>query len=272
MERNNWKVIVTLLLPVFFLTFFLLIGSLLFTVTSNLSVLKDKFIQVVSSTHFIASYLTTLKIGLVVVLVSATLSYPLAYYSRFYNQKLSKVMDAVVFIPLMVNPLIRSLGWIIILGKEGFVNWLLIKLGVINAPLRILYTDAAVEIGLLELFFPFMYTATASSMENIPYELVMSARSLGASSLRVFKDVVFPLSISGFMTGASIVMAGCAAAFVTPSILGGLKVRTLSILLREYVDITLDWDAATIVAIMILLTVFVFIAGINLLKKLLTKW
>jgi len=272
MERNNWKIIIILLLPALFSIFFLLLGSLLFTISSNFSSLKDKFVQVVFSSYFITSYLTTLKIGLVVVVASAILSYPLAFYSHFYNQKLSKVMDAIVFIPLMVNPLIRSLGWMIILGREGFINWLLIKLGVINMPLRILYTDIAVEIGLLELFFPFMYTAIASSMENIPYELVMSAKSLGASSLRVFKDIVFPLSITGFMTGASIVMAGCAAAFVTPSILGGLKVRTLSILLREYVDITLDWDAATIIAIVILLTVFGFIAGINLLKKLFMRW
>jgi putative spermidine/putrescine transport system permease protein len=160
----------------------------------------------------------------------------------------------------------------IILGKEGFINWLFIKLNIINSPLTILYTEVAVEIGLLELFFPFMYTAIASSMENIPYELIMSARSLGANSLRIFKDVIFPLSINGFMTGASLVMAGCAAAFVTPSILGGMKVRTLSIVLRDYVDVTLDWDAATIIAISILITVFGFIAGINLLRKALLRW
>jgi len=272
MERNNWIVITLFLFPAFFFIFFLLLGSLLFTVFSNFNNLKDKFVEVVSSSYFIASYFTTLKIGLVVVIASAVLSYPLAFYSYFYNPKLSRVIDAVVFIPLMVNPLIRSLGWMIILGREGLINWLLIKLRVINAPLRILYTDIAVEIGLLELFFPFMYTAIASSMENIPYELVMSAKSLGAGPLRVFKDIVFPLSITGFMTGASIVMAGCSAAFVTPSILGGLKVRTLSILLREYVDITLDWDAATIIAIVILLTVFAFITGVNLLKKLLMRW
>jgi putative spermidine/putrescine transport system permease protein len=272
MERNNWIVITLFLFPAFFFIFFLLLGSLLFTVFSNFNNLKDKFVDVVSSSYFIASYFTTLKIGLVVVIASAVLSYPLAFYSHFYNPKLSRVIDAVVFIPLMVNPLIRSLGWMIILGREGLINWLLIKLSVINAPLRILYTDIAVEIGLLELFFPFMYTAIASSMENIPYELVMSAKSLGAGPLRVFKDIVFPSSITGFMTGASIVMAGCAAAFVTPSILGGLKVRTLSILLREYVDITLDWDAATIIAIVILLTVFAFITGVNLLKKLLMRW
>jgi putative spermidine/putrescine transport system permease protein len=271
MERNNWMIAI-LSFPILFFIFFLLFGSILFVIFSNLSSIKDKFIPVFSSGYFIFSYLTTLKIGLVVVIVSAALSYPLAFYSHFYNQKLSRMMDIIVFIPLMVNPLIRSLGWMIILGKEGLINWLLMKLGIINSPLRILYTDIAVEIGLLELFFPFMYTAIASSMENIPYETVMSASSLGAGSLRVFKDVVFPLSITGFMTGASIVMVGCAAAFVTPSILGGMKVKTLSIILREYVDVTLDWDAATIIAIAILLTAFGFIAGISLLKRLLLRW
>ncbi|MDT7889411.1 MAG: ABC transporter permease [Desulfurococcales archaeon] len=271
MEKNKWA-IAALLLPTLSFIFFLLLGSILFTIISSFTSLKNKFIQVVSSEYFITSYLTTLKIGLVVVIASAALSYPLAIYSHFYNRKLSRVMDIMVFIPLMINPIIRSLGWMIILGKEGFINWLFIKLNIINSPLTILYTEVAVEIGLLELFFPFMYTAIASSMENIPYELIMSARSLGANSLRIFKDVIFPLSINGFMTGASLVMAGCAAAFVTPSILGGMKVRTLSIVLRDYVDVTLDWDAATIIAISILITVFGFIAGINLLRKALLRW
>lgn len=270
MERDNIKVAL-FLTPTLFLLIFVLLGSILFTIFSDISDINEKLAPTITSKYFISAYVTTLKIGFSVVVFSALLSYPLALYSHFINKKLSRIMDVIVFVPLMVNPLIRSFGWMIILGKEGLFNWILIKIGIINTPLQILYTDKAVQIGLLELFFPFMYTAIASSLENISHEIILSAKSLGASSLRVFKDIIFPLSITGFLTGASIVMAGCCAAFVTPSILGGLKVRTLSMLLREYVDVTVDWGAATIVALAIMITVLLFVLGINLLKRALSR-
>ncbi|MEM4489039.1 MAG: ABC transporter permease subunit [Desulfurococcaceae archaeon] len=89
----------------------------------------------------------------------------------------------------------------IILGREGLLNTLLLSLNIVSIPLRILYTDVAVELGLTELFLPFMYLSISSALENIPEEYVMAAPSLGAGSFRAFVDIVFPLSITGFITG-----------------------------------------------------------------------
>ncbi|MEM3964375.1 MAG: ABC transporter permease [Thermofilaceae archaeon] len=263
---------VFLLIPSLAFLTLVLIGSVTVTLAISFNEVISKFVQIVTSRYFVSAYLTTIKIGFVVIAFTALLSYPLAIYGRFKSPKLKSFFDAIVFTPLMVNPLIRAFGWMIILGKEGLLNTLLLSLNIVSTPLRILYTDVAVELGLTELFLPFMYLSISSALENIPEEYVMAARSLGASSFRAFVDIVFPLSITGFITGSAIVMTGCAAAFVTPSILGGLRVKTLSILLREYVDVVPDWVAATIIALMILATVLAIILGLNLVKRVIAKW
>lgn len=260
------------IMPLLTFVVFMLYGSLAYVVVSFIRTIIASFVEIVSSRYFITAYITTLKIGLAVVLLSALLSYPLAIYGKYVNQKLGSVLSLIVFIPLMVNPLIRAFGWMIILGREGLINSLLMSLNLISRPLNILYTEQAVILGLLELFFPFMYLSIYSGLENVPQECLYAARSLGAGVFRVFVDVIFPLSITGFVTGASIIMVGCAAAFVTPSILGGLKVKTLSVLLREYVDIYLDWSSATVIAIVILATAVSVIGLVNLIKRLFMKW
>ncbi|MEM4482195.1 MAG: ABC transporter permease [Desulfurococcaceae archaeon] len=249
-----------------------LVGSIVATFTISFNEITAKLIQVVASRYFITAYVTTIKVGFTVVILTAILSYPLAIYGRFKSPRIKGFFDVIVFLPLMVNPLIRAFGWMIILGKEGLLNSLLVKFNIISEPVRILYSDVAVELGLTELFLPFMYLAISSALENIPEEYIMAAQSLGAGTLRTFLDIVFPLSIAGFITGTAIVMAGCAAAFVTPSILGGLRVKTLSVLLREYVDILPDWTAATIIALTILGTVTLVIVGLNLVKRVIARW
>ncbi len=261
-----------LLLPLLTLVFVLLFGSVIYVLASSSHSIAVSMLEVLPSSYFISAYITTLKVGLMVVLLSAILSYPLAVYGRFVNFKVERLLSVVVFIPLMINPLIRAFGWMIILGREGVLNSILMYFHIITHPLSILYTENAVVLGLLELFFPFMYLSLYSSLENIPEEYILAAQSLGAGTLRVFLDIILPLSITGLATGASIIMAGCAAAFVTPSILGGLKVKTLSVLLREYVDIFLDWNVATVIALVILATTLLIIGVINLVKKLVMRW
>lgn len=261
-----------LLVPSLGLLLLVLVGSIVATFTISFNEITAKLIQVVASRYFITAYVTTIKVGFTVVILTAILSYPLAIYGRFKSPRIKGFFDVIVFLPLMVNPLIRAFGWMIILGKEGLLNSLLVKFNIISEPVRILYSDVAVELGLTELFLPFMYLAISSALENIPEEYIMAAQSLGAGTLRTFLDIVFPLSIAGFITGTAIVMAGCAAAFVTPSILGGLRVKTLSVLLREYVDILPDWTAATIIALTILGTVTLVIVGLNLVKRVIARW
>lgn len=249
-----------------------LLASISFVISSFSRELYEEAGRVLASRYFLKAYATTLRIGLYVTLASMALAYPLAVVGRFYYPSLKRLFDVVVFLPLMVNPLIRSFGWMIVLGRNGLLSSVLHFAGLIPEPRSFLYTELAVTLGLLELFFPFMYLSISSALENVSEDYVMAARSLGAGYLRVFADVVFPLSLTGLVTGTTIVLSGCAAAFVTPSLLGGLKVKTLSVLLREYVDLFTDWTVATVIALVILLTVLSIVGALALVRRVVARW
>lgn len=214
------------------------------------------FAQTLYNEEFGYVYLRTVRVGAVVAALATLLAYPLAYYVGRASPIVKSFFKTIVFLPLMVNPLVRSYGWIIILGREGLLNSILTMLRIVQEPVRILYTEFAMELGLLELFFPFMFIPLLSAMENINEEVLMAARSLGAGPIRTFANILFPLTLKGYVVGLSVIMAGCAAAFVTPTLLGGFRNRTLSMLLYEYIDIRLSWGAAAATAIAIMLTVF----------------
>jgi len=249
------------LLPLPSLLFILvfLVLSLLYVIFYTQNFLQT-FIGTVAKDDFFYVFLRTIRVGLMVVFGATLLAYPLTYYVNSSSSSVKTFFKIIVFLPLMVNPIVRSYGWIIILGREGLINALLSYLNFTVEPLRLLYTEFAMELGLLELFFPFMFIPLLSSMENLGNEVIMAAKSLGASGLRVFFNIIFPLTLKGYLTGLTVILAGCASAYVTPTLLGGFRNRTLSMLLYEYIEIRFDWGAATATALVILFTV----VGVNL--------
>lgn len=259
-----------LLIPsLFFLTFFLLIPIIYMMISTPDFI--PTFFYTTFNEEFFSVYTRTIRIGLIVTLLATLLAYPLAYYTRNASSRIKSLFKALVFLPLMVNPLVRSYGWILILGKEGLSNSILLTLKVIDEPLRFLYTEFAMILGLLELFFPFMFISLLSAMENLSEEVLMAARSLGANPLRVFMNIIFPLTLKGYIAGLSVILAGCAAAFVTPTLLGGFRNRTLSMLLYEFIEVRLNWGAATATALVIMMTVFSIILFLSYIRRVLVK-
>ncbi len=253
----------------FFLIFFLLVPIIYMIISTHDFI--PTFFHTTFNEEFFSVYIRTIRIGLIVALLATLLAYPLAYYTSRASSRIKSLFKALIFLPLMVNPLVRSYGWILILGKEGFLNSLLIALKIIDESLRLLYTEFAMVLGLLELFFPFMFVPLLSAMENLNEEVLMAAKSLGANPLRIFINIIFPLTLKGYIAGLSVILAGCAAAFVTPTLLGGFRNRTLSMLLYEFIEIRLNWGAATATALVIMLTVFSIILFFSYIKKVLVR-
>ena len=219
--------------------------------------------NVLSTAEFYDVYSRTLKMSIMVLFICSILAYPTAYITLRMSPKWRVLMKSLIFLPVMVNPLVRGYGWLIILGREGLVNSLLRSLNIVKEPIRLLYTETAAELGLAELFFPFMFIPLLSAMENINEELILASRSLGAGSLRTFKGVILPLSLKGYLLGAATVLAGVFAAFITPTLLGGTRNRTLSMLLYEFVEWRFDWGSATAVAIITMISVLGISRGIG---------
>ncbi len=204
------------------------------------------------------AYFRSLYIALWTTLSAILIAYPASTaIVGIKNKAMKTFIMTLTVLPLMTNPVARTFAWLAILGRHGLINKLFIWLGIYKEPVRLLYTEGAVFVGLLQLFMPLMILSLVSALENIPEDLFLAARSLGADGLQVFLKVRLPLSIEGLIIGGTLVFTGSITAYVTPAILGGSKVLMLSTLLYQKASVVLDWNMATAIAVIMFLTTLV---------------
>lgn len=214
-----------------------------------------------------AVFLRTLKLGAGVTLAAAIIGYAAAYAIVSLPAASKGRMIGLVVLPLMISPVARTYAWIVILGRTGIVNQALMSFGLTDEPVRILFTETAVFIGLLQLFLPLMIISLISALENLPKDAVPAARVLGANWFQTFWKVVLPLTKEGLVIGGTLVFTGSMTAYITPAILGGSKVLMLETLLYQRVTVTGDFVSASVIAF--ILIVMSFTANL-LLKRLAT--
>ncbi|MBL1421240.1 MAG: ABC transporter permease [Alphaproteobacteria bacterium] len=208
-------------------------------------------------------FLRTLKLGFLVAAVSAVIGYASAFCIVNLDPKSRGRIFGMVVLPLMISPVARTYAWIVILGRTGIVNDAIIGLGLSDTPIRILFTETAVFLGLLQLFLPLMIISLVSSMENLPRDAISAARVLGANWLQVFTKIILPLTKEGLVMGGTLVFTGSLTAYITPAILGGAKVLMLETLLYQKVSVSNDYVSASIIATILIAMCF----GTNLLLK-----
>ncbi|MES1039822.1 ABC transporter permease [Peribacillus simplex] len=262
-----------LLLPgVLFLTIFMIIpilmtiGTTFFNESGGLSI--QGYLDFFQDRYFIEILLTTLRVSLFTTIICILLGFPAAYYISKLKQRKKAIMLLLTIFPLLTSPVVRSFSWMVIIGKNGVVNKLLMGMGLIEKPLDILYTPTAIIIGLVHLFLPLIIVTLVGVMENIETDLLKAAESLGASRLAVFSKVVIPLSVPGLVIGSILVFVGSFTAYTTPALLGG-KQRGISTFLYQNAITLNEWQVASIVAtIMIAVTVLIISIMNGLAKKL----
>jgi putative spermidine/putrescine transport system permease protein len=218
--------------------------------------------------YYISILLVTLKIGLLVTLIALVAGYPFAMYLIKAPSRERSILMLLIISPLLVSVVIRTFGWVIVLGPKGLVNWALLGLGILSAPLKLMYTETAVVIGLTHIFYPFMVLAIYTALRNIDPAVIRAAQSLGAGPARTFWQVTVPLSIPGVVAGSLIVFALSVSSFVTPSLLGGPWVKVAAYLAWEQNVTVLDWPfAAAISVILLLLTALIMVMSNRLVER-----
>ena len=208
-------------------------------------------------------FLRTLKLGFLVAFTSAIIGYACAFCIINLDGKHRGRVFGMVMLPLMISPVARTYAWIVILGRTGIVNDTIIGLGLSDTPIRLLFTETAVFLGLLQLFLPLMIISLVSSMENLPKDAVSAARVLGANWFQVFMRIILPLTKDGLVLGGTLVFTGSLTAYITPAILGGSKVLMMETLLYQRVNVANDFVSAGIIATILILMSF----GANILLK-----
>jgi putative spermidine/putrescine transport system permease protein len=194
---------------------------------------------------------------------------PTAYFISRCKKKWRGILLAIAIFPLMTNSVIRSFAWINILGSNGSINTFLKYIGVIQSPIKLLYTEFAITIGSIYLFLPLMIVTVSGVMENIEDDMMEAAESLGANKLIAFMKVIFPMSLPGIIVGGILVFTGTLTAYTTPQLLGGNKNLMMATLIYQQAMSVGDWQGAAIIAlIMIMITVIVNKLFNVLIKKL----
>lgn len=259
-----------LLLPgVLFLTIFMIVPIILNIGTTffneNGFTLKG-YLDFFSDKYFVEILLTTLRVSIVTTLVCILLGFPAAYYISKLGTKMKAIMLLLTIFPLLTSPVVRSFSWMIIIGRNGVVNKVLMGIGLIDQPLNILYTPAAIMIGLVHLFLPLIIVTLVGVMENIESDLLTAAESLGASRLTVFTKIVIPLCVPGLVIGSILVFVGSFTAYTTPALLGG-KQRVISTFLYQNAITLNDWQVASIVATIMIAVTVLIITMMNLFAK-----
>jgi len=188
------------------------------------------------------------------------LGFPLAYsVARMRSNRGRGLVIVLLLCPLMTSAVVRSYGWLIMLGDQGVLSVSLMNLGLIESPLRLLYTQMGTTIALVEVLLPFMVLSLIGVIQNIHPSLEEAAASLGAGMWRVLIDVVLPLSMPGVAAGSVLVFILAIGAFVTPALIGGAKILFVPMLVYQQAMAVMNWPFAAAIAFVFLLLVLILI-------------
>jgi len=165
----------------------------------------------------------SVKLALLATVGALVLGFPTAYFIATRSERARDVWLFLITIPFWTNLLIRTLAVLQVIRNEGVINTLLIKLGIIEAPIQILFTDTAITLGMVYVYLPFMVLPIYASLEKLDFRLVEAAYDLYASRVQVLRRIIFPLVKPGVIAGSILVFIPAISAYVTPSVLGGGK-------------------------------------------------
>jgi len=251
-------VVFFMLVPLFSLCLTSFFPEQSFSFSSYFGLFKDVYFQQV--------FMRSMRLSLLSTFVCALLGFPTAYYISKHSRHKGMMMAFAVF-PMFTSPVIRSFSWMVILGKRGIVNNFLVALGLFSKPQSLLYNEFSMTVGFVQLFLPQMILSLIGVMDNIPDNLTLAAGNLGAGRLRSFFEVVFPLSISGLVTGSVLVFTGCMTAYTTPQLLGGADTRVLSTMVYQYAMSLRDWSQASVVAVVMIVVTMLVSSVFNTVSK-----
>ncbi|GMG98043.1 ABC transporter permease [Tepidimicrobium xylanilyticum] len=225
------------------------LGSLQFTLDNFRNFLDPKYLDVLWISVNLAFKST---------LITLVLGYPLAMIIAREKPSRRNVMILLLVIPMWMNFLLRTYAWLTLLGKNGFINYIITKLGF--SPLDLIYNDSAVLLGMVYNFLPFMVLPIYSVLIKIDNSLIEAAEDLGANKMKVFLKITFPLSIPGIITGITMVFMPAVSTFVISRLLGGGQYMLIGNLIEQQFLWVGDWHFGSAISIIMMAFILVTMA------------
>ncbi|RWI32350.1 MAG: ABC transporter permease [Mesorhizobium sp.] len=196
--------------------------------------------------------LRTFWVAFIATVVGFLLGYPVAYAMAYTRGRYTLWIAACVLIPLWTSVLVRSYAWILLLQRQGVVNQLLLKTGILEQPLRLIYTEGAVIVAMSHVLLPFMILPIFSTLRTIPKELGQAAANLGAGRATTLFKITLPLSLPGVFAGSLMTFILALGFYVTPALVGGPQTMMMATLIAQQTTVVLDWPFAGALATVLL--------------------
>jgi spermidine/putrescine transport system permease protein len=216
----------------------------------------DNYRQLVHNPMYFEVLLRSARIAACVTLLALLLGFPLAYFLSFRVRRWKSLLYQLVVIPLWVSYLVRAYAWKTILGSDGVLNTLLMYSRLISHPAGfLLYSPFAVILTLTHIYTPFVFLPVYASLEHIPRPLIEASQDLGASSLRIFSTIVFPLALPGVVAGATFAFVLSLGDFIAPLLIGGPNGVMISNVVVSLFGAAYDWPMGAAISLCMLLLV-----------------
>jgi len=201
----------------------------------------------------------TFEIAAIVTLCCLVIGYPVAFLLATTTPGWRAIGFAFVMLPLWTSVLVRTYAWMVLLGRNGVINRILIDSGLMEQPLPMLNSKMAVIVGMVHVMLPFMILPIYSAVTRIDPDLPKAARGLGASALRIVTTIYLPLTLRGIVAGVTLVFVVSLGFYITPALLGGGKVLMFAMVIEQQVREFLAWNFAGALSVILLaVTLFVF--------------
>lgn len=231
-------------------------GGILFTLENYRQAFDPLFLKVFTRSFVLAGIATFLCV---------IIGYPVAYIISKAKINRRDSLILLFILPMWMNFLLRTYAWIAILGKNGLLNSILGFFGLTSN--SILYTSAAVLLGMIYNFLPYMVLPIYTSLQKLDEDLVNAARDLGANTVTVFRKVIFPLSIPGVMSGVTMVFMPCVTTFAISRLLGGGKTMLVGDLIEQQFTTVGDWNLGSSISMVMMVIILISMAFMNKVDK-----
>jgi putative spermidine/putrescine transport system permease protein len=210
----------------------------------------------------------TLWIGLEVTALCLLFGFPTAWAYLRAPRWAQAVMIWIILLPLLTSVVVRTFAWIVILGRQGIVNETLLALGVIDSPLRLLYTEGGMVVALAQVQMPLMVLPLITALSRLDANLLDASAALGAGHWRSFRRIVLPLTTPGIVAGCLLTYAASITAFITQSLIGGGQLLFMPMYIYQQSSTLSNWPFAAAISIIFLVAVLLAVSVFNTLGRL----
>lgn len=257
-KKNLWSFAV---LPLYLFTLVFVVGPLVYMAAISFATNKEGYgvlwrfttenYRKILDPVYLETFQQSLKLAFSSTLFIMLLGYPFGYFMAKLSDRRKKRMMLLLVIPFWVNSLIRLYGWIIILQTKGALNGFLLKLGLIEKPLKMLYSYPAVLLGMIYTLLPFMILSVYSSAEKMDWSLVEAAMDLGATPAQAFFSVTLKMTLPGLLSGMILTFIPSMGLFFIADILGGNKIVLVGSLIQDQMSRGSNWPFAAALAVVL---------------------